>query len=163
MNAFRAGQDAKAIDAARELMQLVDDARTRYGDRLDWSDEGPALWRRARETTGSDDLARELTDAISQHAYRKHWAHTVLGLLACKSGDLNGAVGHLLASAEIRPDYRLSSYGPSLDLLREICTSGQWEDGLEYLHRWERMWGDLRVRDWIAAVNERRLPGDDPE
>ena len=163
MNAFRAGQDAKARDAARELMQLVDEARARYGDRLDWPDEGRALWKRAKETTGSDDMASELTDAISQHAYRKHWAHTVLGLLACKSGDLDSAVAHLLGSADVRPDYRLSSYGPSLDRLREICTRGRWEDGLEYLHRWERIWNDPRVRDWIGAINERLLPGDNPE
>src|SRR5262249_18843810 len=87
MDAFLTGQNAKAKDAARELMQLVDSARAQFGDRLDWTDEGPAFWRRARETTGSDDKARELTDAIAQHAYRKHWGHTVLGLLACRRGD----------------------------------------------------------------------------
>ena len=163
MDAFRAGQDAKAAEAARELMQLVDEARARFGDRLDWPDEGRALWRRAKETIGSDDKAGDLTDAIAQHAYRKHWGHTVLGLLAARRGDLDAAVKHLLASADVRPDYRLSSYGPSLDLLREICGRGRWEDGLEYLRRWERAWDDPRVREWIAAVNERRLPGADTE
>src|SRR5207248_11476628 len=108
INAFRAGQDAKAEEAARELMQLVDGARAQFGDQLDWPDLGRALWGRAREATGSDDEAGELTDAIAQHAYRKHWGHTVLGLLAARRGDLDAAVNHLLASAEVRPDYRLS-------------------------------------------------------
>jgi hypothetical protein len=40
MDAFRGGQDAKAEEAARELMQLVDGARAQFGDRLDWRDEG---------------------------------------------------------------------------------------------------------------------------
>ena len=120
VDAFLSGEYTKAERAAGELMQLVNEARARFGERLDWLDEGRALWRRAKETTGSDDAAGELTDAIAQHAYRKHWGHTVLGLLACRSGDLDTAVGHLLASAEVRPDYRLSSYGPSLDLLRGV-------------------------------------------
>ena len=163
LNAFRAGQDAKADAASHELMELVDEARAQFGDRLDWPEEGRAFWRRARETTSSDEEARELTDAIAQHAYRKHWGHTVLGLLAARRGDLDAAVTHLLGSANIRPDYRLSSYGPSLDLVREICTRGRWEDGLEYLHRWEKIWNDPRVGEWIAALNERRLPGADAE
>ena len=163
MDAFRAGQDAKSEEAARELMQLVDGARAQFGDLLDWRDEGGALWKRAKESTGADDKAGELTDAIAQHAYRKHWGHTVLGLLACRCGELDTAVSHLIASADVRPDYRLSSYGPSLDLLREICLRGRWEDGLEYLGRWETVWNDPRLREWIAAVNERRLPGADPE
>ena len=163
MAAFRAGQDAKAEEAGRELMQLVDDARAQFGDQLDWREEGGAVWRRARKATGSDDKAGELTDAIAQHAYRKHWGHTVLGLLACRRGDLDAAVNHLLASADVRPDYRLSSYGPSLDLVREICSRGWWEAGLEYLHRWEGIWSDPRLREWIAAVKERRLPGADAE
>jgi tetratricopeptide (TPR) repeat protein len=158
MAAFRGGEFVKAENGARELMLLVDEARQRFGDKLDWADSGSALWRRARETTGNDETAAELTDAISQHAYRKHWAHTVLGLLACREGDLDRAVVHLLASADIRPDYRLSSYGPSLELLREICIRGRWDDGLEYLHRWERIWNDPRVRGWIEALERQRLP-----
>jgi hypothetical protein len=51
-------------------------------------------------------------DAHSQHSYRKHWAQTVLGLLACRNGDVDRAVSHLRESAKVRPEYRLSSYGP---------------------------------------------------
>src|SRR4051794_19664848 len=71
----------------------------------DWS-EGGALWKCAKESTGSDEKTGELTDAIAQHAYRKHWGHTVLGLLACRCGESNTAVSHLIASADVRPDYR---------------------------------------------------------
>jgi hypothetical protein len=45
----------------------------------------------------------------------------------------------------VRPEYRLSSYGPSLDLLREVCAGGRWEDGLEYLRTWEVAWDDPRL------------------
>jgi hypothetical protein len=48
-------------------------------------DGGAALRKRARDACSSDTAAGELTDAIAQHAYRKHWAHTVHGLLASSS------------------------------------------------------------------------------
>lgn len=61
----------------------------------------------------------------------------------------------------VRPEYRLSSYGPSLDLVLEVCSGGRWEDGLDFLRVWEETWDHPRLRDWIAAVMERRLPSDD--
>jgi uncharacterized protein HemY len=118
---FKAGDYAKAERATSELMQLVEKARSRFGDKLDWPERGRALRRRAREACASDADSGELTDAIAQHAYRKHWANTVLGLLACRNEDFDRAVSYLRVSADVRPDYRLSSYGPSLDLVREVC------------------------------------------
>jgi hypothetical protein len=158
---FEAGDYGKAERAAVELMQLVDDARASFGDKLDWPERGRALWRRAREACANDADAGDVTDAIAQHAYRKHWANTVLGLLACRNGDLDRGVSYLRASADVRPDYRLSSYGPSLDLVREVCSGGRWEDGLDFLRVWEETWDHPRLRDWIAALMERRLPSDD--
>jgi tetratricopeptide (TPR) repeat protein len=155
---FEAGDYAKAERATAELMQLVDDARARFGDKLDWPERGAEFWSRAREACANDEAAHELTDAHSQHAYRKHWAHTVLGLLAARNDDLDRAVWHLRGSADVRPEYRLSSYGPSLDLVRQICMGGRWEEGLEYLRAWEKTWDHPRLREWMAALRERRLP-----
>jgi tetratricopeptide (TPR) repeat protein len=155
---FEAGDYEKAERVAGELMQLVDEARARFGDKLDWPERGAALWRRAREACSSDTAAGELTDAIAQHAYRKHWAHTVLGLFAYRNDDIDRAVSHLRASADVRPEYRLSSYGPSLDLVRQVCARGRWDEGLSYLRTWEDTWDHPRLREWIAAVEERRLP-----
>lgn len=155
---FEAGDYEKAERAATELMELVVEARARYGDKLDWPERGGEFWIRARVASSDDEAAGELVDAISQHAYRKHWAQTVLGLLACRSDDLERAVAHLRASADVRPEYRLSSYGPSLDLVREVCARGRWDEGLKYLRAWEDDWDDPRLREWIAAVEGRRLP-----
>jgi tetratricopeptide (TPR) repeat protein len=155
---FDAGQYEKSQQAAGELMQLVDEARARFGDKLDWPERGAEFWKRARGASADDEAASELVDAHSQHSYRKHWAQTVLGLLACRSDDVDLALSHLRASADVRPEYRLSSYGPSLDLVREVCARGRWDEGLKYLRVWEDAWDHPRLREWIAAVEERRLP-----
>jgi Flp pilus assembly protein TadD len=155
---FKAGDYVKAEQAAGELMQLVDEARTRFGDKLDWPERGAEFWKRARSASADDQSASELVDAHSQHSYRKHWAQTVLGLLACRNRDVDRAVSHLRESANVRPEYRLSSYGPSLDLVREVCARGRWDEGLQYLRVWEDAWDDPRLREWIAAVEEHRIP-----
>jgi tetratricopeptide (TPR) repeat protein len=155
---FEAGDYEKAEHAARELIQLADEARARYGDKLDWPERGAEFWKRACKACASDEAAHKLVDAHSQHSYRKHWAHTVLGLLACRNDDLDRAVSHLRASADVRPEHRLSSYGPSLDLVRQVCARGRWDEGLRYLRIWEETWDHPRLREWIAAVAERRLP-----
>jgi tetratricopeptide (TPR) repeat protein len=155
---FEASDYEKAERAAGELMQLVDQARSRLGEKLDWPERGGEFWKRARSVSADDEAASELVDAHSQHAYRKHWAQTVLGLLACRNGDVDRAVLHLRESAKVRPEYRLSSYGPSLDLVREVCARGRWDEALKYLRVWEDAWDDPRLREWIAAVEAHQLP-----
>jgi tetratricopeptide (TPR) repeat protein len=159
-DAFDAGEYEKSRAAATELMDLVEEARARFGDKLDWREQGADFWKRAQAVSVNNEAASELVDAHSQHSYRKHWAHTILGLLACRGGDLDRAVAHLRESANVRPEYRLSSYGPSLDLVREVCARGRWDEGLEYLRGWEDTWDDPRLREWLAAVEDRRLPSD---
>ena len=55
----------------------------------------------------------------------------------CRNEDLDRAVSDLRVSADVRPDYRLSSSGPSLDPVREVCAGGRWEEGLDYLRVWK--------------------------
>lgn len=156
--ALEADDASKAERAAGELLELVEDARRRIGDPLDWSERGGALFTRARHICHSNEEAGALTHEIADHGYRKHWAHTVLGRLAVRRDDLDRAVEHLHASADVRPDFRLTSYGPSLDLVREVCARGRWDDGLAFLRAWSGAWEDERLESWIAAVEARRLP-----
>ncbi len=120
-----AGEVDAADAAGAELQALIDEARQTYGSALDWTENGRALWARARERTGDDDAALQLTRAISDHAYRVHWLHTVQGIVAADLGDTSAAVVHLHASATITPDYRLLAYGPSLDLARRLWDLGR--------------------------------------
>jgi tetratricopeptide (TPR) repeat protein len=158
LTAAQAGDDVTAEATAAELLALVRSAFEQHGERLDWPQKGRALWTRARANCDDDEAAHDLVFAISDHAYRKHWAHTVMGLVACHRGDLDGAVAHLLTSFEVRPDHRLSAYGPSTALLHQICSEGRWRDAASCLRVAEKRWNDVRLRTWLAQVERENLP-----
>jgi tetratricopeptide (TPR) repeat protein len=148
-----------AESAARELMASVSSARAQYGPKLDWPERGE-LWTRACRESESEESASDLISAISDHAYRKHWAHTVLGLVAHARGDLDVAAQHLHDSAQLAPDFRLSAYGPSIDLARALCMAGRWSDAASYFERWTHVWDDDRARRCKSQVDRRELPRD---
>jgi tetratricopeptide (TPR) repeat protein len=157
--AVEAGELDVAEAACTELEALIADARDTWGAALDWPETGRALWARAREQTGDDDAALQLTKAISDHAYRTHWTHTVRGLVAAERGDVVIAVAHLHASAEVTPDYRLRAYGPSLDLARRLSDLGRSTDVVQFLRQWEARWDDERVRGWLEQAQRGERPG----
>lgn len=160
-SAARAGDTITATAIALELMTLVEAARATYGDALDWPEDEDALWERARASRSSRKAATELIGAIEEHAYHKHYAHTVLGLVACANGDASAAADHLLTSGAIQADCRLTSYGPSRHLLRAVCAAGYWAIADEFLRAWAARWPHDIVAQWLVDVEHRRLPGDD--
>jgi hypothetical protein len=152
--------DLDAADAAcGELQALIDESRQAYGKPLEWPESGRALWARARERTGDDDAALQLTQAISDHAYRWHWLHTVQGVIAAELGDAEAAVAHLHASAALPADFRILAYGPSLDLARRLYDLGRSTDVVVYLREWEKKWDDERVRTWLEEAQRGDRPG----
>jgi tetratricopeptide (TPR) repeat protein len=128
-----------AESTALELLASVERMRAKYGDRLDWSLCGEALWARALNESANRAAASALVSAISESAYRRHWGHTVLGLVADARGDIEEATRHLHESARAYPDYRLSAYGPSIDLGRALCVRERWSDAKTYFERWQEM------------------------
>jgi uncharacterized protein HemY len=154
-----AAHDTPAAEAAAaELLALADDARSLYGDKLDWPERGRDLWARARAANENDKDARELTSAIGDHANRKHWAHTTLGVLAARRGDVSLAKQHLRDSAAVKGDPRLSSYGPSLLLARALCSLGEWDAAADYLEACAAFWNPEPLQDWVRQLRERRMP-----
>ncbi|QPQ54261.1 tetratricopeptide repeat protein [Allosphingosinicella flava] len=159
VEALEAGNYDKAEEAAAALGKLIADARAAHGDMLDWPERGRDLWKRLTDAYPSRDTARKVSAAIADHAYFKHHFHTISGMLAGRNGDWGAATDHLIASGDVVPDHRLSAYGPSLILLREVCAHGYWEEGDRFLRKWKKVWDDPRADEWIAAINDRRLPG----
>ena len=158
--ALELGDHEKARTEAEKMLIWVAEARSEYGHRLDITARGKEFWERVRTVSSSDDDAKTLSKTISDSAYRKHHAYTILGLLACAAENIDEAVSHLFASADIRPDFRLETYGPSFPLLREICRRDRWDDGLQFLQMCKERWGDSPIDEWMAAVRGHRLPGE---
>jgi hypothetical protein len=145
-----------AESTALELLASVERMRAKYGDRLDWSLCGEALWARALNESANRAAASALVSAISESAYRRHWGHTVLGLVADARGDIEEATRHLHESARAYPDYRLSAYGPSIDL-GAMCERAM--VGCEDVFR--TMAGDVkdeRASRWNVQVSRNELP-----
>ena len=158
ITAAQAADYVTAETTALELLASVERMRAKYGERLDWPDSGVALWARAREAFASRAKASALVSAISESAYRRHWAQTVLGLVAHARGDIDAAVSHLHDSSRLHPDHRLSAYGPSIDLARTLCLEGRWSDARTYFERWQATWEDERASRWLEQVSRRELP-----
>ena len=154
-----AGELDTADAACAELQAHIDEARHTYGNALDWPENGRALWARARERTGDDDAALQLTKAISDHAYRVHWRHTVQGVIAANLGDTTAAVVHLHASSKVTPDYRLLAHGPCLDLARLLWDLQRQTDVVQFLREWAPKWDDDRIRAWLEQAQRGEKPG----
>lgn len=147
-----------AEGTALELLASVERMRAKHGERLDWSYSDEGLWERALIESGSRAAASALVTAISESAYRRHWAHTVLGLVADARGDIEAATRHLHDSARAHPDFRLSAYGPSIELARALCVRGRWSDAKAYFERWREIWKDERASRWHDQVSRNELP-----
>jgi tetratricopeptide (TPR) repeat protein len=125
--ALDAGNLEVAAEIGDELLALTRAARSVHGDRLDWTERGRDLWSRARALLDDDAGARELTQAINDHANRHHWGHTFLGVVAARRGNVDLALDHLRLAAAVLNDFRLTSYGPSFHLARELAGHARWE------------------------------------
>jgi hypothetical protein len=156
--AIEAKDTTAAEQVAAELFSLVEEARSEYGERLDWPERGRKLWQRAHAACGDNATTQTLVRAISHHANRKHWCHTFLGMCALWRGDISAARDHLLESSAVVGEPRLSSYGPSFLLARELCKRGQWDAVSVYLGNCQAFWDGEPLRRWAQAVQEHQVP-----
>ena len=148
-----------AASTAQDLLAQNAEARAKFGDKLDWTEEGNDLWERARAAYNGDrEAASSLVTAISCTAYQKHWAHTIKGLLAVHQGRLQEAAEDLRRSAEVARDCRLSSYGPSMDLADALCQAEMWEPVSSYLQACSEFWQDPRLERWQEKVGGKHRP-----
>jgi hypothetical protein len=146
--------------AARELLGWVEALDTTLGVAVTWRESGRELWLRARHACSSDTDARAMTTSLANRAYWKHWAHTILGVLACQREDLDQAEMHLRASADVQVDFRLAAYGPAPDLIRGLCTRHRWDEAALFLRDWVSKSEHPHARAWLGQIELRVVPGD---
>jgi hypothetical protein len=127
---------------------------------------------------GAAISAYRLGDSVAAHAYANqaldlaaqyennwnrgnaiHFAHTTLGLLALQDGRTSAAEAELLASATAGSP-QLDTFGPSMQLARELLKQGRTEPVLQYLERCRSFWkmGAVWLDLWEAKVRAGQLP-----
>lgn len=154
--------DADDLDeaerTAQRLLELAAEARVVHGHRLDWRERSQEFWNKALAECGDQAAAHRLVRAHSDHANHKHWGHTVNGVVALRRGDTATALEHLEHSSEVRGNPRLSSYGPSFRLARELVRVEQWDAVAAYLEACRQFWDSALLDSWIDDLRHRRIP-----
>jgi tetratricopeptide (TPR) repeat protein len=69
-----------------------------------------------------------------------HYANLVLGHCALRSGDLEGAKQHLLASGRTKGSPNLGSFGPNMSLAKELLEQGERDIVLDYFALCRDFW-----------------------
>jgi thiol-disulfide isomerase/thioredoxin len=89
-----------------------------------------------------------------------HAAHTLLGRIALRHGDLNAAKEQLFASARLENAPGVSSLGPSMKLAQEILAAGDRDAVLRYLEMCRSFWKTDRGRldRYVSLVKNESAP-----
>jgi tetratricopeptide (TPR) repeat protein len=89
-----------------------------------------------------------------------HLGHTVLGLLALRQGDIDLAIDELRKSGDTPGSPQLNSFGPTMQLAKELVQLGQTASALEYLEQCRRFWksGATWLDLWEAKIRSGQVP-----
>lgn len=131
-----------------------------------------ALGKAAKSAIGSGDALKaneyavELAGLAKKH--EKDWnygnaiqdSNQVLGRLALAEGRVDEAKKRLLASADSEGSPQMNSFGPNMQLAKELLEKGETEVVLQYFERCRRFWemGGDRLDAWAEAVQQGRAP-----
>jgi hypothetical protein len=70
----------------------------------------------------------------------RHRAHTLLGYVYLRAGDIDGAERELLLSSQVEATAVLSSFGPDLGLAWELLVAGRGDAVSVFAQRFSRFW-----------------------
>jgi len=111
-------------------------------------------------------FAKQLLDLAS--FYEKNWnygnaihfAHTTLGLLALHERATSTASAELLASGTTPGSPQLDSFGPTMQLAKELLRAGETSAVLEYLGQCRAFWkmGGIWLDIWEAKIRAGEVP-----
>ena len=90
-----------------------------------------------------------------------HRGNQVLGTVMLRTGNIEAAKGHLLASAATPTGAGLESFGPSMGLASELLNTGESETVVQYLTQCKTLWsveGERTIESWIVAIRQGQKP-----
>jgi thiol-disulfide isomerase/thioredoxin len=100
------------------------------------------------------DAAKLLTAAAPRSGDAIHQAHTLLGRVAMKRGDLATAKQSLLASARVESTPTLSSFGPGMQLAQQMLDAGERDVVIEFLELSRKIWtkDQRKIDAFVKAI-----------
>jgi len=120
----------------------------------------------AGETAKAEQYAVELLQSAKE--YRRGWnygnaihkGHIILGRIALRRDDIEGAKQHLLAAGETPGSPQLNSFGPNMTLAKELLEKGERDTVAAYLESCSKFWkmGKDQLQGWIATVKSGGIP-----
>ncbi len=89
-----------------------------------------------------------------------HEGNRILGHLALRSGDVEGAKEFLLKAGATSGSPVLNSFGPELTLAKDLLAKGERETVIQYLEMCRRFWKktDDQLGEWIAEIRAGGTP-----
>lgn len=142
----------------QRLLALIQEAEALYGDKLQWRGHSKELYQKAYALMDKAE-ANKLVRNIGTNNFHQHYANTVLGQLALlRDDDIEAALHYLSVSCDVGHDCRLSSYGPSMKLAKDISTRGYWAETIEYLKCCQSFWSNPMVEEWISQLQKQQQP-----
>ena len=89
-----------------------------------------------------------------------HDANSMLGLLALRAGNVDQAIACLKAAGSSRGSPQLNTFGPQMELARELAIAGQYGAVAEYLQSVRAFWkmenGHIDI--WLAELASGLVP-----
>ena len=91
-----------------------------------------------------------------------HHGNITLGKLAVAAGDVETASQHLLKAADTSGSPSLDSFGPDMNLAKELLKKGEKDAVLEYLALCSKFWesGKERLDQWTKSIEREEMPSD---
>ena len=114
----------------------------------------------AGDLAKAEQSANELLKAAEEdkspwnYGNSMHTGNIVLGRVALRRGDVEGAKQHLLAAGDVSGSPQLDSFGPNMSLAKELLEKGERETVITYLESCAKFWkmGHDDLQNWIATI-----------
>jgi tetratricopeptide (TPR) repeat protein len=140
-----------AVDEESAFYALPDAALAAF--RIDRFEESEAFAKQALALAPSYKANWNYGNAI-------HFARTALGLLALRRGDIPAAVAELAESGATRGSPQLNSFGPSMELAKQLLCAGEFQAVQKYLMQCRLFWemGTAWLDIWEMKVRAHQIP-----
>ena len=157
-----AGKKREALDEFESILRRSSGGEGSLGVLQDASKAAIEAGDYAKASAYAARLLREADQFEDNWDYGNaiHTGNIILGMVALRSGDVDGAKNHLLRAGATPGSPQLNSFGPNMSLAKELLVKGEREVVIRYLTLCESFWRSdvVTLRKWQAEIKKGRIP-----